>query len=115
EPDPLSLHAFPTRRSSDLRVAASRRRSAVLVLDQGSEERRLQFPKRQSLGGRRTHEGRETGFVRVRNQIRPGGPPPAAQCRSVLQRHRGPAARGREDRKEHTSELQSREKLVCRL
>src|SRR5690606_40217208 len=76
--DPLSLHSFPTRRSSDLSRCAcapgrdSRRRG-------GSDVVRARFAD----GPFRFH-------VRVRDPV---------HCRS----------------EEHTSELQSRENLVCRL
>src|SRR5690606_41855083 len=73
------LHPFPTRRSSDLRLAAVRAR-----------------------GGRSAVPGR-----------RGAGAAPGARLRGHGGRARRTRHRGRSE--EHTSELQSRENLVCRL
>src|SRR5690606_42057221 len=90
----LALHSFPTRRSSDLEAAPGRRRARALrgTVDDGA------FPR---LAPRR------------------GGKAPLGE-RCLCPRRRCGLARGcggaRARRsEEHTSELQSRENLVCRL
>src|SRR5690606_21418350 len=55
-------------------------------------------------GGRREYRRRWTGEARPRHGPSPRGPP-----------ERGRASRGTPRAEEHTSELQSRENLVCRL
>src|SRR5690606_41359969 len=91
---------FPTRRSSDLRLARP------------TGHRSPRFG----------HRGeRETGRGGGQRAARPGGfrpPPSSSPCRAaprlrVLGSLRLPACRTRSE--EHTSELQSRENLVCRL
>src|SRR5690606_40927753 len=89
-PDLLSFRTFPTRRSSDLDTDELRQqRRAVRVVLGGHDHR--------AVGGQRQrappHQGRPE-FRRARRQS-----------------HRALSARS----EEHTSELQSREKLVCRL
>src|SRR5690606_41437079 len=88
----LYPHSFPTRRSSDLRPPRG-----VELLHEPEEpvQRRLQ----EAVGGLR--EGQEAAQRRQAADQRPDG--------SHLHRH--PHVRS----EEHTSELQSRENLVCRL
>src|SRR5690606_41552283 len=92
---PRDLHSFPTRRSSDLQVRRRR------------ERQRLHPPQarlRQELGQvRQSH--RELDGPQGRRRPRQGPVVHHAQ--------EGPAVVPRSE--EHTSELQSRENLVCRL
>src|SRR5690606_41162795 len=90
---PLHLHSFPTRRSSDL--VHPRRRAQPY--------RALSFPRRR--------HGRETA-VPVRSPLAPPARP--AADRGVLV-HQPSTAGSAARSEEHTSELQSRENLVCRL
>src|SRR5690606_39694231 len=93
---PPPLHSFPTRRSSDLHLIAQppcpassgRGGAAPLVRHRGDARRRgqSQAPSR-TLSHRRAAPGHRAGAL--------------------------PGAGGRSE--EHTSELQSRENLVCRL
>src|SRR5690606_40346677 len=82
---PRALHSFPTRRSSDLRNAASdRAREEPLMLNQADNT--------------------------LLTRIEPGTPMGA-----MLREYWVPACRSAKRSEEHTSELQSRENLVCRL
>src|SRR5690606_40405590 len=96
--DPRGLHPFPTRRSSDLQDF-SRPIRALLNLDR-SEQRRARLA---------ANLGIELGFEPRRRQD--------ADMIFLYAPNRGvarllaPALRS----EEHTSELQSRENLVCRL
>src|SRR5207302_10292596 len=83
----LDLHSFPTRRSSDLGAEGQRRPLARgrIVVDDEDAK---------------TVEARGSGL--------------AADARRHRRGLDGPAARQRRS-EEHTSELQSRENLVCRL
>src|SRR3712207_8436554 len=67
---------------------------------------------------RSPHLGRERGSSRRPGPV-PRDEPEAAQARrvrlGVQGPHEPPAARGDERSEEHTSELQSRQYLVCRL
>src|SRR5690606_41415478 len=85
----LNLHSLPTRRSSDLHAAEDRARGA----EEGNR-RGVEGAARQARQG----AGRPRGGIR-----------PADRC---LAGREGQAGRRSE---EHTSELQSRENLVCRL
>src|SRR5206468_12004936 len=84
-PDPLALHSFPTRRSSDLLRAGGH-----------APETTLHSP---TAGLERAGIGLTDGA-----EHHPGAVGAAA-----------PAAIYRERSEEHTSELQSRSDLVCRL
>src|SRR5699024_12858991 len=87
---PCDLHSFPTRRSSDLRVALPQDRAEPdgdRVLGSGSS-RVISSISSAPAPDRRT---------------RPGT---ASPCARICTRHRS---------EEHTSELQSRFDLVCRL
>src|SRR5690606_40877512 len=65
-----------------------------------------------SRGGRpRRARPSRCGGGRARGRPPPPSPPPACRCRPASCRR--PPGRGRSE--EHTSELQSRENLVCRL
>src|SRR5690606_41868664 len=86
-------HSFPTRRSSDLRHAAK----AVGVLNAG----RVIGLQPRAAPGEPAHTGRRPGLARM------GAQPVDAGIKS---RHVAP-----QRSEEHTSELQSRENLVCRL
>src|SRR5690606_41689126 len=85
---PRALHSFPTRRSSDL-LAARLRRARDVALRPGP----VRLPPRGDLA--------QIGWDRLARVARIGHLP------------RGVAQLGRSE--EHTSELQSRENLVCRL
>src|SRR5690606_40654101 len=87
---PRDLHSFPTRRSSDMRIG---RHVARLLDDTGVDP--AAPPLRADLGA---GAGAEERFDR---------PFPRGACRGIERR----AVRS----EEHTSELQSRENLVCRL
>src|SRR5690606_39861839 len=93
------LHSFPTRRSSDLLVA----RLPVRAAGRGAATVVLRVPR----------AGRLTGATRTSGRTAAGGAlllRPAGLLVGVV------GARGRALRsEEHTSELQSRENLVCRL
>src|SRR5690606_40784062 len=82
-----ALHSFPTRRSSDLGGAAQAARCNVKRRDGRAVQGTGLDPQAE---GRRAHR---------RSRCKTGGAAQAARCRS----------------EEHTSELQSRENLVCRL
>src|SRR5690606_41530276 len=84
------LPSFPTRRSSDLLPTASSRRRGRGVLDRGQP----------GCGWRPS----------VPAALRPAAPPPSPAPTGA---GRDAAAAARSE--EHTSELQSRENLVCRL
>src|SRR5690606_40334002 len=92
--DHRDLHSFPTRRSSDLELAHSGRARRARI---------EQVPRRGSLTvGRRVFAGGPTGSGLIRLgrlgrglELLGGGQPLRSE--------------------EHTSELQSRENLVCRL
>src|SRR5690625_6827239 len=88
--DPLLLHSFPTRRSSDLRDPTP---AGVGDLGPG-------VAVRDHAPARRSHQ-----LVRLR---------PRASHR-VTDRGSRPSAGGAGGSEEHTSELQSRGHLVCRL
>src|SRR5690606_42150420 len=82
------LHSFPTRRSSDLRLAEQGRYGAVQGMDAAQ-------------GHQRHRQGQPADIEQQRLE---GRVPPGSVGR-----------RGRWRSEEHTSELQSRENLVCRL
>src|SRR5690606_41007368 len=97
----LALHSFPTRRSSDLRLPR-RTESAPAVQSRFTM----------------TDPGRVG--IRVSNRVAAhGGAPPVPAFVTVatcLARQRSPTRTPSSPRsEEHTSELQSRENLVCRL
>src|SRR5206468_11381273 len=87
-PDPRALHSFPTRRSSDLLIAASR---AILELG-----RARYLPA--ALGT--VHATRNTPVAALLANM-------AVGCVALVT--------GQTRSEEHTSELQSRSDLVCRL
>src|SRR5690606_41621713 len=94
--DHLDLHSFPTRRSSDLQRAAAARcgRSPRTALPPTPPSSRTGLPRPlDSRSARLLEQGRDH--------------------RLELGRDHGGVAQGRSE--EHTSELQSRENLVCRL
>src|SRR5690606_40129849 len=83
------LHSFPTRRSSDLGDAASTSPTPAATTWRSSPSRTAAGPRVSSLGtARGSSEGARPGRVHVWWYFRS---------------------------EEHTSELQSRENLVCRL
>src|SRR5690606_40784074 len=97
--DPLALHSFPTRRSSDLDE----------LLSQGSEEFRWQPPEDEWHSITLNYTSGTTG-----------------DPKGVVYHHRGAYLNALSNviglglpsgsrSEEHTSELQSRENLVCRL
>src|SRR5436309_2303852 len=92
--------SFPTRRSSDLRRRGPRRRGPWWRCCCP-----LPRPRPRLLRPRRRHRGRPTG--RCPSARRPGSPGGRARARR--------AGGGPRRSEEHTSELQSRENLVCRL
>src|SRR5207302_3821222 len=95
------LHSFPTRRSSDLDGAVARGRVGA---DERRERRGPHFIARVGLeGGARQLRGPHTTELPQRRYAR------APYLR------RGVTQGGCERSEEHTSELQSRENLVCRL
>src|SRR5690606_41879589 len=83
--DPRDLHSFPTRRSSDLRAKGSAVRQSARGVRESHTASRPLIPKARTL---------KNHFCQ----------PPASDRKLN-------AARS----EEHTSELQSRENLVCRL
>src|SRR5690606_40861819 len=92
---PRHLHSFPTRRSSDLGHPPARGRTGPLP------------------GGRSAHPASAPA---PRHAVRNLGPPATpARPRPQGRRARVPAPVLRPRSEEHTSELQSRENLVCRL
>src|SRR5690606_41602122 len=98
---PPAPHSSPTRRSSDLRViarepeAAERQRPCRLVRAEPAQT--VQRQRRRNLGGHGGDEDRE--------ESEPARGVPEGRQHGEHQ----------ERSEEHTSELQSREKLVCRL
>src|SRR5690606_39618594 len=88
---PPALPSFPTRRSSDLAVR--------------SEPRDRPHHYRRGLGGELHHAGCNVGGYAA------DVPPDVCQARLPAAAHRRVLLRS----EEHTSELQSRENLVCRL
>src|SRR5690606_41693861 len=82
-------HSFPTRRSSDLRL------DAVLALEVGNNHAVL----RHAEGARQELPGRDDGFLFE------------VVSKAEVAEHLEERVRS----EEHTSELQSRENLVCRL
>src|SRR5690606_41641881 len=85
--------SFPTRRSSDLRP--------------GSAARRRRPARERRWPGQRGRGPSASGGTRGRaRRGRGAGAPPEPACRPTRCRSRS---------EEHTSELQSRENLVCRL
>src|SRR5690606_41209245 len=90
----LALHSFPTRRSSDL---TRPRCGSTSPWPPTGETTRRPSPRRRSGSPRLS----VTGSGRSRLKITAGSPPG----------HPGSTSRS----EEHTSELQSRENLVCRL
>src|SRR5690606_41060585 len=93
-PPPRRLPSFPTRRSSDL-TRPARRRMGRRTKRRGGGTRRCTEAQRR-LTGHYGVEGRRVGLERLRWRV------------SVFLQREGRS-------EEHTSELQSREKLVCRL
>src|SRR5207302_10318344 len=91
------LHSFPTRRSSDLRRKTLRRGARNAGMGDGAFELLLSAPHRRatraSAAAARTEDGVQRRDIDRKDPRGPGG------LRS----------------EEHTSELQSRENLVCRL
>src|SRR5690606_40222842 len=94
------LPAVPTRRSSDLEGERAERLPAGGF--RGGVRGSQRFQARRTLGGERQPQG----HARPRGW-RLGAPPESAQ--------RGQGSGEVLRSEEHTSELQSREKLVCRL
>src|SRR5690606_39276735 len=90
---PRALHSFPTRRSSDLGLAES----TISVIED--------YTKRiaESLG--------VLGLINVQFAVKRSGDDPHSAQVFVIEAN--PRASRRSE--EHTSELQSRENLVCRL
>src|SRR5690606_40967149 len=86
------LHSFPTRRSSDLASPSAIHRSEVCV--------GIETPTRTSSGARVSP---------------PSTPPPPAPSPAQAPSANTAAAPKATRSEEHTSELQSRENLVCRL
>src|SRR5690606_39919469 len=85
------FYSFPTRRSYDLQVEVVMR-AQVAVGVHGDEPRVLQEPRIHAPAGARVARRHRVDQLRLEPRVRLGG-------RS----------------EEHTSELQSRENLVCRL
>src|SRR5690606_40235667 len=96
--DHRDLHSFPTRRSSDLCTAASPKRNFV-------PRWRGKMPEGQM--------GAKLAGVSHRNSPARSPRSPAARVLPPQGGGRGFGGEGRSE--EHTSELQSRENLVCRL
>src|SRR5207249_11935049 len=94
---PRHLHSFPTRRSSDLaaRDCSAFRASAGWHPTGAVESKRTQKQRRPKFESERQNACRPTD---------PFGLPPCAPARPIWPRS-----------EEHTSELQSRFDLVCRL
>src|SRR5690606_41808636 len=93
---PRALHSFPTRRSSDLAMVSkptSTRTLSAVALDQSQFDLCMRM-----LSVGRPHRA---------------APVTGAICLAVASRIPGSLAHDRSE--EHTSELQSRENLVCRL
>src|SRR5690606_40621114 len=89
------LHSFPTRRSSDLRHCPHGGSHHLPV---------------EPVHGREVRPRAARPGIQVRARCRvPGGELPALPGRALLQEFRCQRS------EEHTSELQSRENLVCRL
>src|SRR5207249_12334582 len=94
-PHPPHLHSFPTRRSSDLHHAADTVHAASAFF--------------------LSHEEHEDSTDRNRHPWRDRNGRPAVHC-SALEPSVVPRRMARRERsEEHTSELQSRFDLVCRL
>src|SRR5207302_8963987 len=94
-PPPLHLHSFPTRRSSDLLIVAHKR---LFLTEFRHIFRRLAFRRISSP---------------MQLHLRAGVLSAARVTRSSFSKLEVPTSRLRSE--EHTSELQSRENLVCRL
>src|SRR5690606_40981225 len=92
---PPLLHSFPTRRSSDLTVSSALPRNATCLRPRS----RTSATSRSCAPATTTRLGR-------RSPCRTTGPSPARSS---------PTAPTAARSEEHTSELQSRENLVCRL
>src|SRR5690606_41306404 len=90
---PPAVHSFPTRRSSDLDALGS----TIAILDQTADV----------AAGRYRHEFGDDASVGVVATVRHG----QDYHNGVV----GVDGRWAHRSEEHTSELQSREKLVCRL
>src|SRR5690606_41954169 len=86
------LHSFPTRRSSDLEPAPSQSRYRLRERSGGGGEAGLQLPRDSRAGKLDRAEHNQEG-----------------------QHHRSHRPEWQVRSEEHTSELQSRENLVCRL
>src|SRR5207253_8970478 len=89
---PRDLHSFPTRRSSDLR----RNRTKSLRVTQRATHASARFEMARAQSSCADHRGCTRS---------------AAACRRATDRRHPSATRS----EEHTSELQSRGHLVCRL
>src|SRR5690606_40526509 len=95
-PDARQLHPFPTRRSSDL-AAYQEAGFTVGAIASRNVEKTKKIAERYGIG--KVHETPETLIADPAVEILDIAYPPDLQPRS----------------EEHTSELQSRENLVCRL
>src|SRR5690606_40609792 len=96
---PRDLHSFPTRRSSDLSACVRLHACAAIGHpDAGAHRTRCRHELAIPPGGRKAVTMHKDGLLRATPQSR-GVDPHAIATRS----------------EEHTSELQSRENLVCRL
>src|SRR5690606_40483392 len=95
--DPRDLHSFPTRRSSDLgAVLSSAIAAASPLLGEPPSQRWLAPPSQRSRDQLfSVPSDRQVSGI---NEVRP-----SSRARRIMRSE------------EHTSELQSREKLVCRL
>src|SRR5690606_41947621 len=94
-----TLHSFPTRRSSDLRPSAHQVTTRVAEIDHPGHREKCSPP----IATTREGPCCFPSDVRLRRRRAPRWPPPCSP--------RSPTHRS----EEHTSELQSRENLVCRL
>src|SRR5690606_40462388 len=99
-PDHLALRSFPTRRSSDLAPA-----TAIVFFLLGLRE--PQRSSRRLLGQRK--DGQHTAELGIAAEILVGTDRAKTLGRSFETRRHADRS------EEHTSELQSRENLVCRL
>src|SRR5438445_3142223 len=75
------------------------------------------FPTRRSSDLARPHQGRDRPQLPAREPLRPADRPRQRRAHDLLARgqNRQPRGAGRKRSEEHTSELQSRQYLVCRL
>src|SRR5207302_7556220 len=98
---PHVLHSFPTRRSSDLKAGIIRANGVLVTLPQ--------HPEANEVIGRVAQERNARGVSAV-----PYMPPVSPNAESTrVEAGDSPARQHYERSEEHTSELQSRENLVC--